>query len=81
MALTAGELKARLAAIPDNMTVVLASDAEGNKHAKLAQVDTDLLYDGADYNGEIYDPSDSYWGQEEELPSDLVPCVLLVPVN
>lgn len=81
MSMTVGQLRAALKDVPDDVIVVMDSDAEGNNHSPLAQVDLDHRYDGSPYDGEVFDTTDSYWTTEDSIPADAVPCVLLTPVN
>jgi hypothetical protein len=58
--MTVGELKAKLAAYPDDRPVVLSRDSEGNEHRPLADV-----------SGGLYEPETSWCGNvlaEEDAP-------------
>ena len=77
MSVTVGKLKKWLSEYPDDMPVVLSSDAEGNTYKYLAQyADLQIKEDG--YHLEMYDShdfdyySEGYEGEElEELKEEL----------
>jgi hypothetical protein len=80
-ALTAGELRARLEGVPDDTPVILSQDAEGNGYSPLSSVETGgLVYEPESTGaGHVYDtePDD----EDDYVPQDGTPVVLLWPVN
>lgn len=91
MAMTVTELRAVLADLPDDMPVVMASDAEGNSFSPLEDADQAMYVADSTWSGDVYNtPEDlaekmarpnSEWTEEDAAPDDAVRVLLLGPVN
>lgn len=78
-ALTVGELRFKLEAVPDDTPVILEKDAEGNGYSPLSSASLRYGYEpDSGYSGEVHelDPDD-----EDDRREGLTPCLLLGPVN
>lgn len=83
--LTVGQLRAALAAVPDDVEVVLSSDGEGNSKSPLADASSALYTPDTTWSGDTY-VFDSQIGRdgftdEDRAPSDAYPVVVLWPTN
>jgi hypothetical protein len=90
-AVTVGQLMAKLAQLPEDAIVVMASDAEGNSHSPLSSVNESMYLPETTWSGDAYPTAEelaekmaqpgSGWSEEDAAPDDAVRCVLLGPVN
>lgn len=72
--MTAGQLIDILKKCDPNVIVILQKDAEGNGYSPLAGTDSDVTYGATStYSGDVY--------SLDESDEDVVPCVVLYPVN
>lgn len=80
------ELRKALEKLPDDMTIVLQKDAEGNGYRRLAGADPDGLIMEDGYDMVVYDKSwdadDACMDEEEweEAKEEKETCVVLWPV-
>lgn len=58
MALTVGDLKQLLDTLPDELPVVISSDAEGNSFSPLIELSLQKYLEHSDWSGELVDESD-----------------------
>jgi hypothetical protein len=86
--ITVGELREKLAQLPDDMPVILEKDAEGNGYSPLAAVSTDERYEPeSTWSGEVrvseeeWSPEDYHGDTYEEYTQGSYPAVILGPVN
>lgn len=90
-AMTVGQLRAALAELPDEMLIVMASDAEGNEHRVLAAAGECLFEPDSSWSGETYNTPERLaelvagpggWNAEDDAaPEDAIRVVVLEPVN
>lgn len=85
MAMTVGDLKAKLDELDDDRTVVLSSDPEGNKYSPLSDLWSGA-YVASSWGGEAYleelteeDREAGY--TEADVADDGEPALFLVPTN
>lgn len=91
MAMTVSDLRAALAHLPDDMPVVMASDAEGNDHSPLDDAAQAMYMAENAWSGEVYvTPEDlvtltsnpeSGWSEDDAAPDGAVRVLLLGPVH
>ena len=70
---TVGDLRKLLEILPDDMPVVLSSDAEGNGYSPLSITERALYVQENTWSGEVFDPGDA--------PDNAVIALVLYPVN
>jgi hypothetical protein len=74
--MTVDELRESIADLPGDLLVVMSSDAEGNRHSPLAEVEPDTRYSAeTEYSGTTHHPDD--WPDYPEA----VRVVCLWPTN
>lgn len=80
---TAGQLRGRLAGVPDDTPVILSRDAEGNGYSPLSSVDTeDRVYEPeSTWSGTVYDTRPDPDDEDGYIPEGGTSVVLLGPVN
>jgi hypothetical protein len=67
------EFREMLVGLPDDMLIVLSSDAEGNYLSPFAESSVEWYFPEGDHGGDIYD--------EEDAPNGAEPALVLWPVN
>jgi hypothetical protein len=89
--MTVAKLREALKELPDDMPVVLSSDAEGNSHSPLSGASQAMYSPDSSWDGEIYntpeehaeliaDPNSGF-DDDDAPPDDAVRVLLLGPVN
>lgn len=86
-----GELKALIKDMPDEWSVILQRDAEGNGYSPADGGEEGLYLADTDWSGTAYNTHDKvtqmiaehpcYWSDEDRAPEDAVPALVLWPVN
>jgi hypothetical protein len=81
MSMTAGELRAALKGVDDDVLVVMSSDAEGNSFSPLSDTDVGQYHWQGEttWSGEILNPNEQ--DEDRAWALGLPPCVVLWPVN
>lgn len=82
--MTVAELIKYLQSCPQDSIVICQADAEGNGYSPLSGVDSDSVYRAdSTWSGEVYGTEDQEEdGDDFEVDyGDVVPCVVLYPVN
>lgn len=88
--MTVGQLKKLLAALPDNLVVIMQKDAEGNGYSPLSDVDgiNNVYVPDSTWSGEVYYKKltpqlrKAGFTIEDTYPDDDgINCVVLSPIN
>lgn len=92
MSMTVKELRDLLQDLPDDMLVVMASDAEGNGHSPLADAAVAMYVANSTWSGDVYltpeelaaevaKPGSRFDAEDDAAPEEAVRVLLLGPVN
>lgn len=89
-AMTVGQLKAALADLPDDMILLMDTDAEGNDTRVLSRLSDAMFVPESAWSGETYNTPERLdelmaegggWSDEDAAPDEAIRVVVLEPVN
>jgi hypothetical protein len=84
--MTVAQLRTKLAALPDDMPIVMSNDGEGNDYSPLSETEEGMYLPESTWSGDLYMTPEQVAArtdasEEDEAPDGSVRVLVLWPVN